>query len=336
MLTPGTISGENDGKKVVYLDSNYISAIAKVQLGQIRDERFSTIYDTLVALLEKDKVAVPYSIFHVIELEGASEIVKGKALEVLKGLSRGVCLKEWQDILDLQIIRALENFFGKAATPLSYQEAFCRTSERFPSNVPLLAARMKPLSATYSKRRKTLRERFFDKSWRPLPQETLKLFKLEREAESRTLVYDYFQRPCRREYLSSCVIDAYRLGGRNSQGAIDRYRGFDPEFRCFNEFVNSDEVGGIPFVEVVSSINAAIIAYEEARGERMGDFYDVLIVGTVLPYCDVLATDNFMKSLLVTRLGLDRKYGVQVFSKKDNEIDRFLQYLCSFHFQKLD
>ncbi|MFN3467253.1 MAG: hypothetical protein ACK4WF_06080, partial [Candidatus Brocadiales bacterium] len=56
-------------------------------------------------------------------------------------------------------------------------------------------------------------------------------------------------------------------------------------------------------------------------------FYDSLIVGTVLPYCDVLVTDNFLKSILVKRLGFHKKYHVEVFSGKGGELEGLLKYL---------
>ncbi|MFQ5956906.1 MAG: hypothetical protein ACE5KK_03955 [Candidatus Brocadiales bacterium] len=317
---------KGNNKKVIYLDQNFISAIAKVQLGQIKDKRFSAIYETLAALLEEGKIIVPESTFHTIESEWASGIIKTKALEVLKSLSREVGVKDWRDILDLQMGRALEGFFSKAPVSPSRQEAFCKTLTD--TSFALSATpRIKEFSILSSRRWKAIREEFLDKSWKPLPQETLKLFKTEREGERRALVCDYFQQPCPRGYISNYIMDAYCVNRNPSKIIIARYREFDPDFRRFGEFLDSDELKDVPFVDIASSLNAAVIAYEVARSPQAGDFYDVLIIGTVLPYCDALATDNFMKSLLVARLGLDKRYAVDVFSKKDDEIDRFLGYL---------
>ncbi|MFQ5863373.1 MAG: hypothetical protein ACE5IC_09680 [Candidatus Brocadiales bacterium] len=321
---------KDNGKKVIYLDTNFISAIAKVHLGQIKDERFSAIYETLTALSEEGRIVVPESNFHHIELAGASEIIKTKALEVLKSLSMEVGVKDWRDILDLQMGRAVEGFFGGASVPPSRQEALCKTPKRLSTDIFFdlsETSREKELFMLYGKRQKALFEKFLGKSWKLLPQETLKFFKTGREGERRVLVCDYFKQPCRRGHFSNCIVNAYRINRDSSKIVMARYREFDPGFRRFKEFTDSNELKGAPFIDIISSLIAAIFAYERARSPRMGDFYDVLIVGTVLPYCDALATDNFMKSLLVTRLGLDKKCGVEVFSKKNDEIDRFLHYL---------
>lgn len=321
---------KNDNKKVIYLDQNFISAIAKVQLGQIKDKRFTAIYEMLTVLLEEGKIIVPESIFHTIESEWASEIIKAKALEILKSLSREISVKDWRDIFDLQMGRAVAGFFGDVTVRPSRHEAFYKTPKEIPTDTLFdlsVTSGIKDLFASHIGRRKALSKKLPDKPRKQLPQETLKFFKAEKKGERSALVHDYFKQPYPREHLSNCIVDAYRIN-RGPSKIIDRYREFDPDFRRFKEFCNSSELDNVPFLDTVSSLIAAVIAYEEARSPQMGDFYDILIVGTVLPYCDALATDNFMKSLLVVRLGLDKKYNVEVFSKRDDEIDRFLQYLC--------
>ncbi|HHT9134988.1 MAG TPA: hypothetical protein ACFYD2_08805 [Candidatus Avalokitesvara rifleensis] len=328
LLTDSGFKKDNN-KKVVYLDQNFISAIAKVQLGQIKDERFTAIYETLTALSEDGKIVIPESTFHTIESAWASEIIKAEALEILKSLSREVGVKDWRDILDLQMGRAVEGFFSGVTIQPSRQEAFHKTPKEFLTDTFFdlsVTSRIKNLFALHTGRREALSEKPSGKSRKQLPQETLKFFKIEKEDERRALVCDYFERPCRKEHLSNCIVDAYRVNRGHSQ-IVAGYREFDPDFRRFNEFCNSSELEGVPFIDIVSSLTAAVTAYEGARSPQTGDFYDILIVGTILPYCDALATDNFMKSLLVSRLGFDKKYDVEVFSKKDNETDRFLEYL---------
>ena len=326
-----TYSGFKRGnsKEVIYLDQNFISAIAKVQLGQIKDERFTAIYETLTVLSEDGKIVIPESTFHTIESEWASEIIKAKALEILKSLSREVSVKDWRDILDLQMGRAVEGFFSGVTIQPSRQEVFHKMQREFLMDTFFdlsVTSRIKDLFALHVERRKALFEKFPGKSRKQLPQETLKFFKIEREDEKQALVCDYFERPCRKEHLSNCIVDAYRVNRGHSK-IVAGYREFDPDFRRFKEFCNSSELEDVPFIDIVSSLTAAVTAYEGARSPQTGDFYDILIVGTILPYCDALATDNFMKSLLVNRLGFDKKYDVEVFSKKDDEIDRFLRYL---------
>ena len=128
--------------------------------------------------------------------------------------------------------------------------------------------------------------------------------------------------PC----LSTYIMEAYHLGGPRRNG-LEGYKTHDPDLKRLAAFMDSGWLKAVPFVDVVSSLNAAILVYEEAREPEEGDFYDSLIVGTVLPYCDILATDNFLKGILVKRLGFHTKYHVEVFSGKGSELEGLLAYL---------
>ncbi|HHT9154128.1 MAG TPA: hypothetical protein ACFYEM_11475 [Candidatus Hypogeohydataceae bacterium YC40] len=121
-------------------------------------------------------------------------------------------------------------------------------------------------------------------------------------------------------------MEAYHLEGPRKNG-LESYRVYDPNLKRLEAFLDSGWLRTVPFVDVVSSLNAAILVYEEAREPEEGDFYDSLIVGTVLPYCDVLVTDNFLKSILVKRLNYHKKYHVEVFSGKGSELEGLLVYL---------
>lgn len=87
-------------------------------------------------------------------------------------------------------------------------------------------------------------------------------------------------------------------------------------------FAESEELLDSPFVDINASIWAAIIVEYYIQGRRIGkgDFYDVPILATVLPYGDVITTDSFMKEILVNRLHFDEKYKCKVFSA--GKIDR--------------
>ena len=54
--------------------------------------------------------------------------------------------------------------------------------------------------------------------------------------------------------------------------------------------------------------------------------YDVSAIATALPYCDILATDAYMK-WLIHQVGLDGKYGAEVFSARKADLPVFLRRL---------
>ena len=68
------------------------------------------------------------------------------------------------------------------------------------------------------------------------------------------------------------------------------------------------------YIDIYFSIHAAIIKHYPNRKMKQGDFYDIPILSTVLPYCDVITTDSFMKEILVNKLNFNEKYKAQIFS----------------------
>jgi hypothetical protein len=97
--------------------------------------------------------------------------------------------------------------------------------------------------------------------------------------------------------------------------------GIDPkQYDIINKFVRSTELLNSPFIDINASIQAVIADnYIQGREPERGDFYDVPIVSAVLPYCDIITTDRFMKGILVNRLRFDDKYNVTVFSASQSD-----------------
>jgi hypothetical protein len=57
----------------------------------------------------------------------------------------------------------------------------------------------------------------------------------------------------------------------------------------------------------------------EAAEPKASDYDDTMIAATVLPYCDVFATDGHMKQL-IRALKLDRQYNVTVFGSRKADV----------------
>ena len=324
-------------KKIVYLDQNVLSFIAKVKLGQIKEERVERLFSAsggLETLVKGGRIICPESVFHRIESELGSDILKTKLLETLRQLSQGISFRDWRGLVDVQMQRAVEGFFGGRPSVLSRGEAFhdkttggdilfCR---EWPCHPLQELERLKRL---YKERWEGLRKETMESAsggQRGLPELTNKLFRQQRGRERQALVKGYLLQEDRRPCLSTYIMEAYHLGGPRRNG-LEVYKTRDPDLKRLVAFMDSGWLKAVPFVDVVSSLNAAILVYEEAREPEEGDFYDSLIVGTVLPYCDVLVTDNFLKGILVKRLGFHVKYHVEVFSGKGSELEGLLACL---------
>jgi hypothetical protein len=277
-----------------------------------------------VALLKDGKILCPESTFHRIESELGSELLKTRLLEITQRLSQGVSLRDWRGLVDVQMGRAVEGFFGGRPSAFSREEAFF--NQPLETAMPPLQE-LESLKKLYRKRWEGLRREALEGYQRGLPELTNKLFRQQRERERHALVKGYLLQEDKEPCLSTFVMDAYHLEGPRRNG-LETYKAHDPNLKRLAPFLDSGWTRKVPFVDVVSSLNAAILVYEEAREPEEGDFYDSLIVGTVLPYSDVLVTDNFLKGILVKRLAFHRKYRVEVFSGKGRELEGLLGYLA--------
>ncbi|OGO49023.1 MAG: hypothetical protein A2W34_04385 [Chloroflexi bacterium RBG_16_64_32] len=74
-----------------------------------------------------------------------------------------------------------------------------------------------------------------------------------------------------------------------------------------------------PFVDVYSSLRAGMVFWGQKRKPKGSDLNDVLIAATVLPYCDVFATDGYIKHL-IQALKLDKQYKVRVFGSRKADV----------------
>jgi hypothetical protein len=81
-------------------------------------------------------------------------------------------------------------------------------------------------------------------------------------------------------------------------------------------FLASEELRNIPYIDIFSSIEAAIALHYPTRKCKGSDSYDIPILATVLPYCDIVTTDSFMKEIVVKTLRFDDKYKAKIFSAK--------------------
>ncbi len=310
-------------RKVIYLDQNILSFIAKVELGQLREERVRGLFHRLQALVRAGRINCPVSLFHRIESELGSEVLKAKLLEVIQQLSNGLSFRDWKELVDLQMHRAIDGFFGGKSSTLSRKEAFHdRITEPEMPNLK----KMEHLKKLYKERWEGLRKEVLEGHQKGLPELTNKFFRQQRERERHALVKGFLLQEIKDPCLSTYIMEAYHLQSPRQKG-LNTYKTYDPGLKRLTAFADSGWLRAVPFVDIVSSVNAAILVYEEAREPEEGDFYDSLIVGTVLPYCDVLVTDNFLKSILTKRLGYHKKYHVEVFSCKGSELDGLLGYL---------
>jgi hypothetical protein len=84
-------------------------------------------------------------------------------------------------------------------------------------------------------------------------------------------------------------------------------------------FFDSSELLSIPFIDIFCSICEAQTYYHFTRTPQNSDNRDFAILATVVPYCDIVTTDRFMKEVLVKTLHFDENYKCKIFSGSQND-----------------
>lgn len=121
----------------------------------------------------------------------------------------------------------------------------------------------------------------------------------------------------REKARSSSILDQISAINRYNRlsNLYSKLREIGVDNKNLQDFAFSEELFNIPFVNIYSSIWAAIAEYyRQGREPQQGDFHDAAIVSLVLPYCDIVATDRFMKEILIKKLHFDKEYKTRIFS----------------------
>jgi len=328
--------------KIIYLDQNYLSNMAKARLGSMKTEAdvvfWQSLFDDLKKAVLDDKIACPQSSFHRYESSFAKRL-EDAIRRVIDKLSWGLKFHPngpYELILESQIEDAAREFLGKQPEK---REPWSIAFESDPQEP--VESRMHDVWGT--KGRISVHLSFSDKIVEHDRQ-------LKRQFANDTVLPVTYQKTCLgwselllREKLSFiCSLFGLSLLQPDYLSWLKRQCSGPPVGRfavneriadsvrvwerlteigiCVKDattaanFLDSDELLNIPHIDISCSIHAAINKYYPNRKKQQGDFYDIPILATVLPYCDIVTTDSFMKEIIVKKLHFDDKYKARIFS----------------------
>jgi len=332
-------------KTIVYLDHNFVSNLAKARLGRIRDagqqEYYAQLFELLESLVLKDRIICPRSTFHNIEAE-FDERLETEIRLTIAALAREMRFLDDTEVLNNQATKALYKYLGK--DPLKpfapWAEAFAGDPEApILRDLPVIDVKIPVFGRSRESRRRA--KKLYVQEISVVRQRRLE----------RPLSFDAQLRRQRLSFVRSCYflpflrwvgaraalarglkwdLSALSVAGRvfhlerhyADVTADERYALDSP----FWDFFLSDEFGHVPYVDIYCSPHAGSLACSPGRRPQEGDLFDVAAMATVLPYSDILATDGYMKSL-IQGLGLDVKYGAEVFSARKADLPTFLSRL---------
>lgn len=329
---------------IVYLDQNYTSNMAKARCGFMKNKDEAKFWDSLFDDLKRavfaDRIACPESEFHLTEAK-YDERLWEPIIEIVRTLSGGLQLRPWKNILESQVKDAARQFLGKQPEK---REDWSIAFESDPHSkymdrvhgIQIGQVRMyihRPLTRgdiEHERQRKLefvreAQEMLQEYSRKPLGWPELLL-------GSKMSVIDGFMGKFAEQNIYKKLKGDYSLEDKlivannyirlkNFWNCIHKV-GINPkDYHIVNSFVRSKELLNSPYIDVNASIWAAIgKCYIQGRSVQLGDFYDVPILASAIPYCDIIATEKFMKEVLVNMLDFSNKYKSSIFSA--SKVDR--------------
>ncbi len=292
-------------KLLVYLDQNFISEMAKAPINDRVKPEFSEIYELLHTGFVEEKLVVPQSLMHDVETSLAPHF-KERIVSYQNYLGQ-VRLYRPEEVTNAQTEAAFQRFSGdNTAEVLKIQNAFLQHPDQ----------RVQQLNVTVDMH---LENRDF-RSGRIRTGKDLEALRKRRIQEKAT-----FEAHLQIEY------DAHR-----DFFLQEMSRNLSKPLKDLGEaliaFANSSQFRDIPAINISSRLYAAILTKFPTREAKSSDAADIDILSAYIPYMDVFCTDTFMAEQLRT-LGLDRKYGVAVFSAKTASLNE-LKTLIRDYLQK--
>ncbi len=336
---------------IVYLDQNYLSNMAKAQHGFIKDKDeaifWHSLFDDLKETVLADKIACPESEFHAAEAQYDKRL-EDAIIGTIKELSWGLKFQTWESILESQIEDAARTFLGQQPDEREWWTIAFQSDPH-----ALVESRMEDIGGENWRidvdfslpdsdltRNRRIKSDFVVESQEVLDKHINNRPDDLPEAliqSKKGLIASYMGNVAKQN-----IIRALREGELLDKViAEEKYAGLVDLWNCLNKigintddhdavmaFAESKELLNSPFVDIFASIDAVLSTYYPAsRKIQTGDYYDLPIMALTLPYSNVIATDNFIKGVLVNILRLDDKYKARIFSAIDKDRLAFQKFI---------
>jgi hypothetical protein len=305
--TKASVSGR--GRRVVYLDQNVVSELARLRLGRARDGERTTALRALLdalreATFEKQNARCVESFFRHWESSGL--VGPGTALpqaeelfhniwELLVTHSWGLKFHGPHQVGRFQtlVTVAAKTGLREYACEYLWRGAFnSDPHERNEKNGIRLDGDLFVLGVP----------------WRP--DSALKEGWAAKVETSRAACHYASFEKALRELRAELQGVALEDNGRRSWARTwgSHGRPMDPE--AVRDFVRSDAYGELPSNDVLTRIGARVLS-DRGRPLQDGDGADMRILSLAIPYCDLVITDNYMASV-ANGLCLGAKYSARI------------------------
>ncbi|MFW6150146.1 MAG: hypothetical protein ACOC6A_01290 [Chloroflexota bacterium] len=307
---------------IVYLDANYLSNMAKARLGQlneVHDPQFwLRLYQELYIAVCEDRIMCPALDLQIEEASFDTRIVS-EVCDIVSSLSVAGTLTSYTAVVEQRVLEAAVRFLGRGgesprtshamraggSRPSIWDKASTATGRQ---GLRSVARRIRSQVVEYERRKKA--------KWAATGLQRYKHYSaigwteaLRREKES---------------YVDAVLGAWGQDEGKDSVRRLQTRLGELGMGRGeFEQFKGSPHLMDEPIVDVECSVRAATARYSRSRRQRGSDLRDAAILGCTIPNCDMVTTDRFMKQLVTEHLGLDARYGCEVYSARKADRLRF-------------
>ena len=274
-------------KLLIYLDQNYLSNLAKVDLiGRVPKE-YLTLRSRLQAGFAAEKLVVLASVTHSIESDLTPNWKEHiKDLQASIGHT-GLC--DPMEIKECQIARGIQVFIGcgELKDVIFFEDAF----EDWPDRpVPLfqMDLRQPSRSAKENERRVSLAARLD-----PVRR---------RVRDGRIRFPDLYKDE----------LNSMRSAMTEDKWATHYAAVADVDLDTYSKFVSSDAFSQIPIINLEVALLAQLMSTQSNRSITPSDVPDMDTMAAYLPYCDMYATDKTVANV-ARNLKLPNQYACQIF-----------------------
>jgi len=286
-------------KKIVYLDQNFISDIAKTKQNPNVNQRFGRIFNLLHKGFIDEKLIVPKSMIHKKETALATQYKK--IIREHQGFMGQISMEDFTHIFSYQAYRAAEKFLGIRPKPVGWREAFKENPDKKTEQYGVIVDSGLWEDGSYKEEKKRIADLLNNaKNISNTENRTYKDQK-NRELEAQ-----------RKLFLQMRSYTVEQLFRKNYGRLVD--------------FTNSKEFINIPYIDITIILWPSLFIHHKNRTIKESDYADIETIATYLPYVDIYATDKFMAEQIKQRK-LDSKYITKVFSSNSNGLVAFEQYL---------
>lgn len=313
-------------KKVVYLDQNFVSNLAKaLYLSDWKDSLapfYRELFKLLSDLTDCDKLICPTSAFHREEGELGNR-VKEFLWHFVEQLGYGLSFRHSAEIKSHQIVAAAQAYCGLSATQYSvWGVAFNRDPQ-----VPVRKLSRPSLSVSipnpqeFNEYLRLSRTSIADEYWnyKKNCRGKRKVYADELEAQKKQLILEMFMPPPTLNIKQSNLEQLFNLLGR--AGVIRFHRSVYEILQLSANptgFFVSPQLLNCSFVHIWASLMAADIFFHPEKKPTTSLFMDFEIVASVLPYIDILATDSYISDL-IRKARLSDKLDANIFTVRQRK-----------------